>query len=82
MGARQVVLLTPLKSSHLDQLLFYKYIAAVSPLEFALVEVLILKSFKFPRMNTYKKIGGGVSHPEIRHSPLVTPPGLQSSRTG
>jgi hypothetical protein len=50
MGSRQVVLLTPSKSSGMARLL--------SPLESTLTEVLILKGFKFFRMNTYEKHRG------------------------
>src|SRR5260370_23730539 len=50
MGSRQAVLLTPSKSSGTARLL--------SPLESTLIEVLILKSFKFFRMNTYEKYRG------------------------
>ncbi len=50
MGSRQAVLLTPSKSSGTARLL--------SPLESTLIEVLILKSFKFFRMNTYEKHRG------------------------
>jgi hypothetical protein len=58
MGARHAVLLTPSKSSGPAQLLSCKQIVPVSPLEYALMEVLILKSLKFFRMNTYEKDRG------------------------
>ncbi len=50
MGFRQATLLTPSRSSGTARLL--------SPLESTLMEVLILKSFKFFRMNTYEKHRG------------------------
>src|SRR5258708_30409117 len=50
MGSRQATLLTPSESSGTARLL--------SPLESTLTEVLILKSFKFFRMNTYEKHRG------------------------
>jgi hypothetical protein len=52
MGSRQAVPLTPSKSLHPLLLLSYKQKARVTHLESALIEVLILKSFKFFRMNT------------------------------
>jgi len=58
MGARQAVLLTPSESTRPTQLLSCKQTAPVTPLESALIEVLILKSFKFFRMNTYEKHRG------------------------
>src|SRR5258708_24510261 len=50
MGSRQATLLTPSESSGTARLL--------SHLESTLTEVLILKSFKFFRMNTYEKHRG------------------------
>src|SRR5258708_3990768 len=50
MGFRQATLLTPSRSSGMARLL--------SPLESTLTEVLILKGFKFFRMNTYEKHRG------------------------
>src|SRR5258707_6501796 len=50
MGFGQAVLLTPSRFSGTTRLL--------SPLESTLIEVLILKSFKFFRMNTYEKHRG------------------------
>jgi hypothetical protein len=58
MGARYAVLLTPSKPSGLTQLLSCQQIAPVSPLESALLEVFILKSLKFFRINTYEKHRG------------------------
>src|SRR5258708_39544241 len=58
MGARRAVLLTPSESIHPTQLLSCQHIAPITPLESALVEVFILKSLKFFRINTYEKHRG------------------------
>ncbi len=58
MRPRRAVLLTPFQSTHPRQLPFYNYIALVTPLESALMEVLISKNFKSFRINTYKKHRG------------------------
>jgi len=58
MGARDAVLLIPSESSGPVQLLSFKQLVPVNPLECALLEVFILKSFKFFRMNTYEKHRG------------------------
>jgi hypothetical protein len=58
MGARRAVLLTPSESIHPSQLLSCQHIAPITPLESALVEVFILKSLKFFRINTYEKHRG------------------------
>jgi len=58
MVARRAVLLTPSESTHQVQLLSRQQIAPVTPLESALIQVLILKSLKFFRINTYEKHRG------------------------
>src|SRR5260370_42627877 len=54
----QAVLLTPSKLSGPIQSLSRQHTAPVTPLESALVEVFILKSLKFFRINTYEKHRG------------------------
>jgi hypothetical protein len=54
----RAVLLTPSESIHPTQLLSCQHIAPVTPLECALMEVFILKSLKFFRINTYEKHRG------------------------
>jgi len=58
MRPRRVVLLNPLDPIQLPWLLFYKTHASVSPLESALLQVLVLNNLKSFRINTYKKTGG------------------------
>jgi hypothetical protein len=58
MGARLAVLLTPSKLLGPTQLLSYKQSNPVTPLESALLEVFILKTLKFFRINTYEKHRG------------------------
>jgi hypothetical protein len=67
MGSRQAVLLTPPESSSATWL----HPAPATPLESALIEVFILKSFKFFRMNTYEKHRGEGAF-LFRNSPLAT----------
>jgi len=92
MRARHAVLLTPSKSSRPTQLLSCKQFAAVTYLESTLVEVLILKNFKFFRMNTYEKHwGGGRVLPRIltlywklrpNPGPSVIPTGVPAKSAG
>src|SRR5258708_22992535 len=58
MPARRAVLLTTSESAHPPQLLSCQHIAPVTSLESTLVEVFILKSLKFFRINTYEKHRG------------------------
>src|SRR5712692_7625756 len=55
MGAPRAFLLTPSKSTHSHELLFYKIGPSITHLESTLLQVFILKNFKSPRMNTYEK---------------------------
>jgi hypothetical protein len=73
MPARFGVLLNPPKPSGLPQLPFYKHPAPVTSPESTLVEVLIPKTFKLPRINTYKKQGEGSSDPTRQSVLLVYP---------
>src|SRR5258708_11213669 len=76
MPARRAVLLTTSESAHPPQLLSCQHIAPVTSLESTLVEVFILKSLKFFRINTYEKhrregpIAILRSPLATRHSPL------------
>ena len=75
MGARRAVLLTHSKSIAPYPLLSHKQRAPITPLESALMQVLILNNLKLFRINTYEKHRGeGASFPilELSPSPLTT----------
>src|SRR5713101_4301982 len=73
MGAPRAFLLTPSKSMHSHELLFYKIGPSITHLESTLLQVFILKSFKSPRMNTYEKRGEGGRLWLTSYSSGVTP---------
>src|SRR5712692_7261165 len=73
MGAPRAFLLTPSKSTHSHELLFYKIGPSITHLESTLLQVFILKSFKSPRMNTYEKRGEGGRLWLTSYSSGVTP---------
>jgi hypothetical protein len=74
MLARPAVLLTPS-----DPLLVCKQTPSVTYVESTLAQVLILKNFKLPRINTYEK-GEGGSLPSKAGLPSKLPSKLGASR--
>ena len=73
MPARLAVLKIPLKSSVSPGLPLYKNRAPLTHPESTLLQVLIPLHFNSPRINTYKKLGGGAPLPSRKVLQLVTP---------
>jgi len=92
MLARQVVLLTPSKSTYHQGLLFYNNSPFITYLESTLLQVLHLKGMKFFRCNTCEKHPGGCglmvnqlflrsnsSLPQTSHLPYTLPSSVSSN---
>src|SRR5215467_15948758 len=72
----------PAESARISCLLPYKHGVPVSPLESALLQVLILRHLKPSRINTSAKTKGGPSLPFLRSRPQFTPKGTSYGPLG